>query len=328
MRPYLPLLTALVLLFPGCRGHRSSTPDWVRNAPPSAILAFSGQLGWLLERPDFQDVLRRYPMAEQTLELFLKKAHIVPSRDPGRLSLYVLDPGPSQNPEKTAPSDVPRFLIQLAAFRDPEALQRAVVASFPAEGSLLIRGQEWPLHVVFDLHPWHIRILLDEAGRVWLGDLTALEALTQPRRPDPSLHAAMAWVDSGAPLQGFLRPDSLLQRVRGHLSEATQAFLPQGLDALAWSVTPSAHADGTHRFALSLTGNRGSIQRAAPWMHRFTALLDTAQGAHTPPADLLEEPTRIGVRAQLTTAQLEAILARLEAPSFRFDTTRPTPAQP
>lgn len=311
------LLPALLVLLPGCRGHRSAAPDWARSAPAGTTVAFSGEAGWILDRPDFQEALRRFPLAEQSLDLFLKKAGIAPKQDKGRISVYVLDLKLEPKGEKPA-VQIPRFLIQLAGFQDHEALQRAVVESFPGEGSLAVGGREWPLHVILDVNQWHIRALLDGEGRVWLGDLASLAALSGSRRPDPALVAATAWVDRRAELQGFLRPEPLLKGAEAALPQEAQALLPRDLDALAWSVSPGEHPEAPFRFALSVTGSREGIQRAAPWIQRFVAVAGATQGSTVPSADMIEEPTRVGFRAQLTGSQLEAVLARLAAPHFRF----------
>lgn len=320
------LLPALLLLLPGCRAHRSLGPDWARSAPAGTSVAFSGEAGWILDRPDFQDVLRRFPLAEQSLDLFLKKAGIAPKQDKGRISLYVLDLKLEAGEAKPK-VQVPRFLIQLAGFQDSEALQRAVVESFPGEGSLSVDGREWPLHVILDVNQWHIRALLDGEGRVWLGDLASLAALSGSRRPDPGLMAAAAWVDPRAELQGFLRPETVLQGAQAALPQEAQSMLPRGLDALVWSVSPAPNPEAPYRFALSVTGSREGIQRATPWIQRFVALAGTTQGRTVPAAEMIEEPTRVGFRAQLTGSQLEATLGRLAAPYFRFGSApEPAPA--
>ena len=79
-------------------------------------------------------------MAEQSLDLFLKKAGIAPKQDKGRISLYVMDLK-IEAKEAKPQVQIPRFLIQLAGFQDTEALQRAVVESFPGEGSLSVGGR-------------------------------------------------------------------------------------------------------------------------------------------------------------------------------------------
>lgn len=311
------LLPALLLLLPGCRGHRGLGPDWARSAPAGTTVAFSGEAGWILDRPDFQEALRRFPMAEQSLDLFLKKAGIAPKQDKGRISLYVMDLK-IEAKEAKPQVQIPRFLIQLAGFQDTEALQRAVVESFPGEGSLSVGGREWPLHVILDVNQWHIRALMDGEDRVWLGDLASLAALTGARRPDPGLVAASAWVDAQAELQGFLRPEAVIQGAQSALPAEAQSMLPRGLDALVWSVSPGKNPEAPFRFALSVTGSREGIQRAAPWIQRFVALAGTSQGRTVPSAEMIEEPTRVGFRAQLTGSQLEATLGRLAAPYFRF----------
>lgn len=325
MRPTPALFLAVLLpLLPGCRGHRSQGPDWARSAPAGTALAISGEAGWILDRPDFQETLRRFPLAEQSLELFLKKAGIAPKQDKGRISIYVLDL--KLDAKAAAPKpQAPRFLIQLAGFKDAEALQRAVVESFPGEGALAVGGREWPLHVILDVNQWHIRALLDGEGRIWLGDLASLAALSGSQHPDPALLAAAAWVDPRAELQGFLRPEAVLQGAQAALPQEAQSLLPRGLDALAWSVSPARDPEAPYRFALSVTGSREGIQRATPWIQRFVALAGTTQGRAVPAAEMIEEPTRVGFRAQLTGSQLEAALGRLAGPYFRFGSA-PEPA--
>jgi hypothetical protein len=329
-RPGARLLGSLaVVLVLGCHGRRAKAPDWVASAPAGTVMAVSGATGWVLEQPQFQRLLGQYPMAEQSLDLFLKKAKINPHQETGRVSFYVLSDRPltEAGDLKVEPGD---FLIQLGGFRNSGALDLAILDAFPQEGSIPFGHAELPLYVLMDYNQFHIRALVDGEGRVWLGDLGALAKLGSGRLGgrDPIL-ACTQWTNGGAPFQGFLRPQGLIQVASARLSAEVARNLPKGIDALAWSVTPGAaqgpEASRLHRFELALTGSPEGILEVAPWLQRFVAAAAGLPGAASQSSEILQEQRRIGLRAQLTQEQVNIALAKLSQPGISFG--RPEPGR-
>jgi hypothetical protein len=303
----------------GCGKGRSRAPEWAASAPPSTVMAVSGRAGWLLEQPGFQAYLDKYPYAGQTLDLFLKKAHVAPSQDRGRISFYVMSvPGLPANGK--AP-EIPDFLIQLGGFKDQAAVHMAISDAFPTEGSLPVNKQELPVHVILDVNQYHIRAVADASGRVWLGDLRTLARLDAGALPPrhPALRAA-EWTNREAPFQGFLQVKPILDGLAGRVPDDLARNLPKGVEALAWSVTPgNPGSGGLHRFELALTGNPEGILQVAPWVQRFVAAASAIQGAANAPApEILQERDRIGVRCQLTGDQINQALGRLSQPAISF----------
>ena len=293
----LASLALALLAAPACGNRKGKAPEWVLTAPAPTVMALSGSMGWLLEQPQFRNLLERFPLAQQSLDRFLQRARINPRQETGRISFYVLSAAPQ-------PSD---FLLQLGGFRDPASLNVALSEDFPAEGSLRVQGRELPLFVVLDLKPRHIRALVDPEGRVWLGDLGALARLDAGCGPDP-IQASAQWINGGAPFQGFLKPQSFLW---ARPPSQWARDLPQGMDALVWSVTPGAGPNPLLRFELAITGCPDGIRQAAPWLQRLVAAASALQGGPAQAPEIIQEARRIGLRAQLTQEQLNLALAKL-----------------
>lgn len=320
--PYLALPLMAVLAM-GCRAKHPRVPAWVASAPARSQMALSGQAGWLLEQPQFQKLIAQYPLAEQSLDLFLKKARINPHDETGRMTFYAMD----LKLEKGSPnveSQAPNFLLQFGGFKDPKALQWAIAESFPPEGALQIKGLEMPLHVVMDYNQLHIRVLVDQAGNLWLGDLSALTALESagqlpPRHP---VIAAASWINGAAPIQGFLRPQDILKDLSGRLPGDLAKELPQGIDCLAWSVTPGTGPNALHRLEIAITGTREGILQVTPWLQRLVAVANSVQTPSSQAPELLQETTRAGLRCQLTQEQLNMVFSKLAQPNFTFSTER------
>ena len=309
--------SALVLAV-GCQGRKARTPDWVATAPAPTVMAVSGAMGWVLEQPHFQGLLERYPMAEQTLDLFLRKAKINPHQETGRITFYVLADQPLGQAKdlKVQPSD---FLIQLGGFSNPAALNMAVLDAFPQEGGLPLDGHEFPMYVVMDINQFHIRALVDAGGRVWLGDVGALAKLGSGRLgPRDPVQASAQWTNGAAPFQGFLKPRGMLQAAAAHLAPEVARNLPKDIDALAWSVTPGSGPGALHRFELAVTGTPEGILTVAPWLERFVAAATGLQGGSSQAPEILQEARRIGLRAQLTQEQVNLALAKLNQPGITF----------
>jgi hypothetical protein len=325
LRPQIPvnplggaaILCALVVLAPGCDRRRSQAPDWVASMPPATVMALSGRAGWILEQPEFQAFLEKFPMADQALDLFLKRAHVNPHQETGRISLYVLGlpPATAKGPDLAQAE----FLVQVGGFKDQAALNAAMVDAFPLEGSLTVGRQELPLHVVLDVTPYHFRAMTDTQGRIWLGDLRTLAKLdAAPLPPRNPVAQAAEWINASAPFQGIVRPQPILDGLGGRVPPDLARNLPKGIDALAWSVTPGGTGPtASHRFELAATGSPQGVLEVAPWVQRFVAAASTVQGVGSAP-DVLQEKGRIGLRCQLTGEQVNAALSRLCQPGVSF----------
>ena len=305
-----------VLLAVSCQGRKDKLADWVLTAPAPTVMAVSGATGWVLEQPHFQTLLARYPMAEQSLDLFLRKAKINPHQETGRVTFYILSRVPlGKDGADVQPSN---FLLQLGGFQNPAALNLAILDAFPQEGSLPVDGHELPLYVIMDLNQYHVRALVDGSGRVWLGDLSALAKLGASLAARDTVRDCARWTNGAAPFQGFLKPQGLLKEASTRLSPEVARNLPQGIDALAWSVTPGSGPTALHRFELAITGTPEGILAVAPWLQRFVAAATGLQGGSSQAPEILQEPRRIGLRAQLTQEQVNIALARLDQPGITF----------
>lgn len=316
-----------LLLLGACGKRRPAVADWAASAPPSAVMGVSGQAGWILGQPAFQAYLEKFPYADQTLDLFLKKARINPHKDSGRISLYVTGLPAGDQPKGLQDLDkaVPEFLIQLGGFKDQAAVHVAIADAFPAEGSLPLNKHELPVYVILDVNQYHIRAVADPAGRVWLGDLRTLAKLESGGLPTANpVRAALEWTNGAAPFQGFLRTRPLLDQLPGKVPDEVLRNLPTGVEGLAWSVTPGEGKDGLHRFELAVSGSAEGVVKVAPWVQRFVAAATSLQGAPTAQApEILQERTRIGVRCQLTNEQINLALARLAQPGLTLSSRKP-----
>lgn len=304
----------------GCQPrHRGA--DWVVGAPQGTVIALSGQAGWMIQRPEFQGALHEFPLAEQALDLFLKRAHIDPASETGRLTFYAMDLYAKSSIQGS------NFLLQLSHFKDPKNLMVAVTEAFPMEGSLQTTKGELPLHVLFDYNTIHVRMAFDTEGNVWIGDLAALGRLNQPRAASPATVRASQWIDAQAPFQGLLLTEDLMKNLSADLDKHSlreiSKDLPKGIEALAWSVAPAASKEAPHQFSLALAGTPEGISQVSPWMHRLVAMIGALPGGSSRPADLLEERTRAGLKVQLTQAQLELVMSRFLQQSLQRDPQAP-----
>lgn len=314
----LPLLLMPIL---GCRPKAPQGTEWVRTAPAGAQVGLSGRAGWVLEQKQFQSLVARNPLAEQVLELFLHQARISPKLEAGRISFYILD---TPAPTAGKPVDPEAFLIQLGGFSEPHALQAAMSSSFPPEGTLIIDGKEFPLHVVLDFNQVHVRAMADSQGRIWLGELRALSQLSS-RGALPKGHPilrASAWTNRDAPLQGFVLPEGFQHQLKEDKSSdfATDFAqkLPPGVEGLAWSLQPGEGKNPVHRVDLAVVGTPAAISQITPWLQRIGALASTQQESGTQPPELMQESTRAGLRCQLTGPQVTQLMSKLNQPGFKF----------
>lgn len=313
-----------LVLAPACGRRKSHAPDWAGSAPAGSVMALSGQAGWILEQPGLQGYLEQFPVADQALDLFLKKARINPHQETGRISFYLMEV-PKGGEGGLQTGAMPDLLIQLGGFRDQAAVSLAIRDAFPAEGSLPVGKRELPAYVILDANQYHIRAVADPNGRVWLGDLRALAKLDAGVLPPrhPAL-AAAEWVDRQAPLQGFVRTKPILDDLSGKVPAELAKSLPQGVEALAWSVTPGGTGrTSLHRFDLAVTGSPEAMLQVAPWVQRFVAAAGAVQGGAGQAPEILQERNRIGLRCQLSGDQLNQALARLAQPGLVLRAPKP-----
>jgi len=320
------LLPAFLLALAACGPKRPKGPDWALSSPPGTVMAVSGQAGWVVQQPELQSLLGRFPFAETTLDPFLKRARINPQGETGRISLFVMDLQlDASKPQGGIESS--NFLLQLGGFRDPKNLLMAVTEAFPMEGTLQVGKRELPLYVLLDFNQFHMRLLFDEQDRIWIGDLPALASLGRENTKNSMALRATEWIDGRAPVQGMLFPETLLKQASEKLPKAFAMELPKGIQAMAWSVSPGSGKDASHQFELAITGTPEGIQQVSPWVQRLVAFISSMPGAPSRPADVLEEKTRVGLRAQLSSAQLEAVMARIAQPGM-FKAFNPAEGKP
>ena len=309
------ILSAAVLALLGCGARKAKGPDWATSAPAGTVMAISSQASWVVQRQEFQGFMERFPIAERTLDLFLKRAHINPAEETGRISFYVMDLKLEADQAKAGVNGS-NFLIQLGGFREPKNLLMAITEAFPMEGTLLVGKRELPLYVLLDYNQFHMRLIFDEQDRIWIGDLSALAALGRPPVLSSPAQRAAEWINGRAPIQGLVLPEHLLEQASQKLPTEFAKEMPKGIQALAWSVTPSAAKDAPHSLELAVTGTPEGIHQISPWIQRLVALVSNMPGAPSHPADVLEEKGRIGLKAQLNASQLETVMSRISQPGL------------
>ena len=319
----IPAAVALVCLpFASSCRPKPRLPGWVQAAPGDSLAAFSGEAGWMLTHKEVQSFISRDPMVERALDLFLQKARINPRTETGRVTFHVI--GVPQKGEDTLQKGLEHALIQLNQFKDPAALIGALAESFPQEGSLHIQGRDWPLYVILDIEAQgtkaHIRAASDEKGQVWIGSLEALNRMAAKEglasQPDAAL--AAEWISPRAPFQGYLQPEALLGGLRQHLEGSFVKDLPEGVNALFWSITPGEEKDQPIRFELALAGKPEGINQVTPWLQRLVAATSAVQPAPGMAPQLMQEKRRVGLRCLLTAEQLKLVMEKLGQPGFSF----------
>ncbi|WP_243302439.1 hypothetical protein [Geothrix oryzisoli] len=323
-RPAAILIPAAVVLLclpfaASCRP-RPRVPGWVKAAPADSVAAFSGEAGWMLTHKEVQSLISRDPMVERALDIFLQKARINPRTETGRVTFHVI--GVPQQGERDLQKGLEHVLIQLNQFADPAALVAALAESFPQEGSLRLQGRDWPLHVILDLETGgtkaHIRAASDEKGQIWIGSLEALQRMASKGSlaAQPNSALAAEWISARAPFQGYLQPEALLSGLRRSFDGSIIKDLPQGVDALFWSITPPAQKDQPIRFELALAGSPEGINQVTPWLQRLVAAANAVQSAPGAAPELVQEKRRVGLRCALTPEQLKLVMEKLGQPGF------------
>lgn len=315
----LAVAAMVLILLPGCRAKGSKAPSWLQSAPVNCSMAISGQVGWVLENPEFQSAITRLPVAEQTLDLFLKKAKIHPEGETGRITIFIFDiPKDKENPEDLAAD----FLLQFDGFRDPHALQMALAESFPPEGSLVLDKKDCPLFVMMDINKVKIRALVDPQQRILIGDLRALGrrasqgTLSQGPKAANALGAG-EWIDATAPISGYVNPDALMAGFGTKLPGAVAKEFPKGLESLVWSVTPAKDPKdpkAPHRLELAVGGSPEGINQASHWIQRLVAAASQLGVQQQLAPVLMQEKTRVGIRYSASNEQINAILSSFGQP--------------
>lgn len=327
MRPLVPILAVAALLVGpvACRPKRGAAQAWLEGIPEASVTSVSGEAGWFLENRDLQKLLTQTPLAEQMLDLFMQKARIDTRTETGRVTFHVLDlPKVEGKPDLKAATGA--FLIHLSGFRDPKALQAAITESFPAEGFLRVRGQDWPQFVILDLQQAgtqvHLRVVADPAGGLWLGDLAALSRLGGPTLAErPGVAAAAQWLSPGLRLQGALRPDPLVQSLRPQLPSEWARELPDGVDVVLWGAGPQGGADAW-TFEVVVGAEPKAISQITPWLQRLGAALDAVRPQGQAPVQILQEGRRAALRATVDRDQLAAALTKLGLPHMELGKVR------
>ena len=315
----LVVAAAVLVALPSCRTSGSKAPSWLQSAPVNCSMAISGQVGWLLENPEFQSAITRVPVAEQVLDLFLKKAKIHPEGETGRITFFIFDiPKGKENPEEMAAD----FLLQFDGFKDPRALQMALAESFPPEGSLVLDKKDCPLFVMMDISHVKIRALVDPQQRILIGDLRALGrrasqgTIAQKPKASRALGAG-EWIDPTAPIAGYVNPDALMAGFGHRLPGEVVKEFPKGLESLVWSVTPakdSKDPKAPHRLELAIGGSPEGISQASHWVQRLVAAASQLGVQQQLAPVLMQEKTRVGVRYSASNEQINAILGSFGQP--------------
>lgn len=316
-------LAAAVLAAPLACDRSVPGPEWVKGAPSRARVGVSAKVGWFLEHKEFQTLLAHYPLADQAVDLFLRKARINPSTETGRITVYAMDldkaiqgPGGKADPAEAAAN----VLLQLDSFQDPKALQVALAEAFPPEGTLRIDGKDCPLFVIMDVNQIRFRAASDGKGRIWIGEMKALQRRAGDRAPEPRspLARAGAWIDPGAPVQGFLAPGDWLDRAASQIPGDWSKEIPRGIGALAWSIAPGREARDGHKLELALVGTPEAVTQATPWLQRLVAITNALPDAPAVAPELVQERERVVLRCTLTTSQIESVMGRLGVPGLKF----------
>jgi len=302
---FLTPVALLAITSVGCRDINPKAQDWVTSAPDKTTIGVSCHLGWILEMPDFRELVTRYPVFDQALELFLDKTKIDPTSETGRVSVYALDiPGPGS---EISPSGLRGMtLMQIAGFRDPKAIQNVVVETFPPEGSLKLRGREYPLFVVLDINDIRIRVFSDGDGRLWIGDLTALQEMSKRRSIGTSgpVPRASEWISSSGAVQGFVQTELIPRDVFSNFADV----IPAGINGLAWSLSQTQNDDQIINLDLAVTGTDEAVTKIKPWMQRLFATASTIAGEGAGQPETVQEGNRMGIRCQFRQDQLSSAL--------------------
>ena len=312
MRLLMPCLLIIAVSL-GCRDTRPKTPDWVASAPVTANIGISFHLGWVLENPESRKLITQYPMFEQAIELFLDSTEIDPVSDKSRVSLYVLE-NHGSNIIPVPDDDLhQKVLLQIAGIRDPKSVQRTIVETFPPDGSLRLAGRECPLFVVMDISDVQISLLSDGNGRLWIGDMAALQEIDKGNVSGDRafISRASEWISPASAMQGFWLPESLPELLSDDANGIFANLASNGLKGLAWSVTPLEGTEKSIALDLVVTGTEDAVSQLKPWMQRAIALVSSLGGDGASQPETIQENNRIGIRCQFEADQFGDALRML-----------------
>jgi hypothetical protein len=305
MRFLIPVLL-VAAASAGCKDMRPKAQEWVLSAPEKTAMGVSCNLGWALEMPDTHKLIADYPIFDQALQLFLDKVKFDPSSETARFSLYVLDIPRIKN--------VDNYLMQLDGFKDAKAVQRAIAETFPPEGTLRVGSRDLPLVVVLDINDVKIRVLSDMDGKLWIGDIAALQEMAKRHSigENSPVSRASEWVSPSGAVQGFVQPELIPKDVLGAFADV----VPAGIKGLAWSLTPPYKNEQIIELDLVVTGTEEAVGKLKPWMQRLVATASTlADGSGRQPATI-QEQNRMGIRCQLKEDQLDDVLNLFDLNGF------------
>jgi hypothetical protein len=305
MRFLIPVLL-IAATFSGCRDMRPKAQEWVLSAPEKTVMGVSCKLGWLLEMPDTQKLIAGNPTFDQAFQLFLDKVLFDPDSETARLSFYVLD---VQNIKA-----LDDYLIQIDGFTDAKAIQRVIAETFPPEGTLRVGSRELPLFVVLDINGAKIRVLSDMDGKLWIGDIAALQEMAKRRSvgENSPISRASEWVSPSGAVQGFVQPELIPRDILGAFANVA----PDGIKGLAWSLTPPYENGQIIELDLVVTGTEEAVAKLKPWMQRLVATASSlTEGAARQP-QTIQEGNRMGIRCQLGEDQLDNVLNLFDMKGF------------
>jgi hypothetical protein len=306
MRHFLSIIAlGAIFIYIGCKDMRPKVQDWVISAPEASALGVSCSLALALESPPAREAITKFPQFDQALELFLDKAKIDPASETGRVSAYLMN-RPDAKIASVSTDDLASLaqtvFFQIAGFRDPKAIEKMVIETFPPAGSLNMGGREYPLFVVFDINNFHLRVFSDNEGRLWIGEMAALKELAKRRSfgDNSPVSRASEWVSRAGTLQGFVQPELLPTDMMQELAKV----VPAGIKGVAWSISPPDKEGQTVELDLVVTGAEDAIVQLKPWMQRLIAMASTLGGEGSKPPDTVQENNRMGIRCQFNKDQL------------------------
>jgi len=309
------IMLGAVFVCMGCRDMRPKAQDWVISAPEASALGVSCGLALALESPTARQAIAKFPQFDQALELFLDKAKIDPTLETGRVSAYLISRPGAKMPQSLASADdlaslAQTVFFQIAGFRDPKAVERMVTETFPPSGSLSMGGREYPLFVVFDVNNFHMRVFSDKEGRLWIGEMAALQELAKRHKfgDNSPVSRASEWVSGAGAIQGFIQPELMPSDMMQEFAKV----VPAGIKGVAWSITPPDKGGQTVELDLVVTGAENAITQLKPWMQRLIAMASTLGGEGSKPPDTVQENNRMGIRCQFNKDQLADALKLID----------------
>jgi hypothetical protein len=219
------------------------------------------------------------------------------------------------------------YLIQINGFNDAKAVQRVIAETFPPEGALRVGSRELPLFVAMDINDVKIRVLSDMDGKLWIGDIAALQEMAKRRSigGNSPVSRASEWVSPSGAIQGFVQPELIPKDVLRAFADV----VPTGIKGLAWSLTPPYKNEQIIELDLVVTGTEESVAKLKPWMQRLVATASSLAEGTGRQLDTIQEQNRMGIRCQLKEDQLDNVLNLFDLKGFiAVPTDYQTPGKP